>query len=100
MDVAAATRRKESFYEHIVTEIQPIAVTVELAKTWAGKKPLAVATGANRANATEILTRLNLIDLFGAVVTSSDVVAHKPAPDVFLEAANRLGVSPQKCVCI
>lgn len=98
IDITAATKRKESFYGQIVTEIQPIQKTVSLAKGWHSKKPMAVATGANRANATEILSCLSLLDLFGAVVTSSDVAAHKPAPDVFLEAAARLQVNPKNCV--
>jgi len=44
--------------------------------------------------------RLGLRGLFGAIVTGDDVVRRKPAPDVYLEAARRLGVAPERCVAI
>jgi HAD superfamily hydrolase (TIGR01509 family) len=43
------------------------------------------------------LEHLGLRQLFAAVVTSEDVQRQKPAPDIFLEAACRLGVPPQFC---
>jgi HAD superfamily hydrolase (TIGR01509 family) len=44
-----------------------------------------------------VLTHLGIRHLFQAVVTSEDVTRQKPAPDIFLEAARRLGVAPQFC---
>jgi HAD superfamily hydrolase (TIGR01509 family) len=40
---------------------------------------------------------LGIKGLFQAVVTSEDVIRQKPAPDIYLEAARRLGVAPQYC---
>ena len=40
---------------------------------------------------------LGIREMFAAVVTSEDVVKQKPAPDIFLEAARRIGVAPELC---
>jgi HAD superfamily hydrolase (TIGR01509 family) len=44
-----------------------------------------------------VLVHLGIRELFAAVVTSEDVVNQKPAPDIFLEAARRIGVDPARC---
>jgi HAD superfamily hydrolase (TIGR01509 family) len=59
---------------------------------------LAVATGSGRITADRHLARAGLIDRFAAVATRDDVVNAKPAPDVYLEAARRLGVAPERCI--
>ncbi len=59
---------------------------------------LAVATGSGRVTADRHLARAGLIDRFAAVATRDDVVNAKPAPDVYLEAARRLGVAPERCI--
>jgi HAD superfamily hydrolase (TIGR01509 family) len=59
---------------------------------------LAIATSALRATAERNLGRAGLLDRF-AVLTARDEVEHpKPAPDLYLEAARRLGVAPGACV--
>ena len=60
--------------------------------------PCAVATSAGRTTAEHHLSRAGLLDRFRAVATRDDVAHAKPAPDVYLEAARRLGVSPTRCV--
>ena len=59
---------------------------------------LAVATGSGRVTAERHLGRAGLIDRFAAVATRDDVENAKPAPDVYLEAARRLGVAPERCI--
>ena len=59
---------------------------------------LAVATGSGRMTAERHLGKAGLIDRFAAVATRDDVENAKPAPDVYLEAARRLGVAPQHCI--
>lgn len=59
---------------------------------------LAVATGSGRPTAERHLTRAGLIDRFTAVATRDDVENAKPAPDLYLEAARRLGVAPERCI--
>ena len=45
----------------------------------------------------QVLVHLGIRELFDAIVTSEDVARQKPAPDIFLEAARRIGVPPQNC---
>jgi HAD superfamily hydrolase (TIGR01509 family) len=58
---------------------------------------MAVASGGSRRVINQVLEHLGIRDLFGAVVTNEDVIHQKPAPDIFLEAARRIGVPPQFC---
>jgi HAD superfamily hydrolase (TIGR01509 family) len=60
--------------------------------------PLAIATSAGRATAERNLGRAGLLDRFAALATRDDVEHPKPAPDLYLEAARRLGVAPAHCV--
>jgi HAD superfamily hydrolase (TIGR01509 family) len=61
------------------------------------KIPLAVATSTRRATALEMLSKAGILDRFNAVVCSDDVDNGKPAPDIFLLAAEKLGVLPSDC---
>ena len=61
---------------------------------------LAVASSSNRELIDAVLRRLELADLFAVTVSSEEVARGKPAPDVYLEAARRLGVDPARCVAI
>lgn len=60
--------------------------------------PLAVATSAGRATAEHHLGHAGLLDRFTALATRDDVERAKPYPDVYLEAARRLGVASERCV--
>jgi len=70
---------------------------VEIAKANHGKIPMAVASGGTEKIIGMVLDRLNIRQLFDAVVTSEMVKRQKPAPDIFLEAAQRIGVEPKFC---
>ncbi len=62
--------------------------------------PRAVATSTRRERALQKLGKAELLPHFNAVVTGSDVRHHKPAPDIYLLAAERLGVTPSRCVVL
>jgi HAD superfamily hydrolase (TIGR01509 family) len=73
---------------------------VEAVRRIARRHPVAVASSAHREVIAAALAATGLADTF-AVVVSSDEVAHgKPAPDVYLEAAHRLGVDPSACLVV
>jgi mannitol-1-/sugar-/sorbitol-6-/2-deoxyglucose-6-phosphatase len=62
--------------------------------------PCAVASSSTRVLVDATLEHLKLRDLFAAVVTVESVARPKPAPDIFLEAAARLGAAPGDCVVL
>ncbi len=66
----------------------------------AGDYPLALASSAHPAVIRAALDRTGLAAFFGTVVSSDDVALGKPSPDVYLEAARRLGVSPDTCLVV
>jgi HAD superfamily hydrolase (TIGR01509 family) len=96
-DIAAVVREKEEAVLRRFDEIQPIAAVVELARRCRENGPIAIASGGTRAMVERTLRRIGLFDWFPVVVTAEDTVRHKPEPDVFLEAARRLGVAPARC---
>ncbi|MGE5691600.1 MAG: HAD family hydrolase [Pseudomonadota bacterium] len=71
------------------------AVT-RLAARW----PLGLATSSNREVVDVVLDALGVADRFTATVSSEEVGHGKPAPDVYLEAARRLGADPSACAAI
>ncbi len=97
LDPLLVAREKEVAYLELLAHIGPIEVVVGIARQHAGKLPMAVASGGTRRVIELVLAHLGIRELFTAVVTSDDVVRQKPAPDIFLEAARRLGVPPQFC---
>ncbi len=66
----------------------------------AARVPAAIASSAHPEVIRAALGATGLAGLFGAVVSSDDVATGKPAPDVYLEAARRLGVAPERCLVI
>jgi HAD superfamily hydrolase (TIGR01509 family) len=62
--------------------------------------PRAVATSSGRPAVDANLGRHGLIEAFHAIVTREDVPRHKPHPDPFLLAAERLGVAPHACLAL
>lgn len=62
--------------------------------------PMAVASGSSPEAIEAILTGTGLASWLTTVVSADEVAHGKPAPDVFLEAARRLGVSPADCVVL
>jgi HAD superfamily hydrolase (TIGR01509 family) len=61
---------------------------------------LGVASSSNRPLIDAVLRRLGVADEFDVTVSSEEVDRGKPSPDVYLEAARRLGVEPSSCVAV
>lgn len=66
----------------------------------ASGRRVGLATSTSRARAIARLERFGLEDAFAAVVCGDQVERSKPAPDIFLAAAERLGVTPERCAVV
>jgi HAD superfamily hydrolase (TIGR01509 family) len=97
IDPLAVAKEKEREYLRIMNECTPIHEVVEIAHANFGKIPMAVASGGLQHIIVGVLEHLCIRPLFNAVVTSEMVQNQKPAPDIFLEAARRIGVEPGSC---
>ncbi len=98
IDVNALVRDKALAFERKIGEVRPVEKVVEVARAQRGKGPMAVASGGQRRMVEKTLAQIGVLDWFPVVVTAEDTRQHKPAPDVFLEAARRLGVEPAACI--
>ena len=97
-DVDAMVAEKEAAFLAHIHAIQPLESVVAVAAAYRGRLPLAVASGGYRETITRTLDQLGVRGWFDTTVTAEDTARHKPEPDVFLEAARRLGVPPAACV--
>src|SRR5438552_11774503 len=97
LDHLAVAREKEVEYLPLIAQVEPINVVVGVARENRGKLPMAVASGGTRRIIEQVLEHLGIRSLFNSIVTSEDVVNQKPSPDIFLEAARRIGVPPKFC---
>lgn len=76
--------------------MEPFRGAVTMVREVADRVPVALATSATRRLVDAVVERHGLV--FGATVSSAEVERGKPSPDVYLEAARRLGVDPAACV--
>ncbi len=99
IDVEAVYRRKGELFLGHLAEVLPIPAGVELlARVRAAGSPTAIASGSSRPSMLPVIARLGLA--CDAVVTSEDVSRGKPNPDLFLKAAEALGVPAGRCIVV
>jgi beta-phosphoglucomutase family hydrolase len=89
---------KVEWYMTHHTTVKPIVPVVDFARSMYGKMPLAVASGSDAAIVDDSLRAIGIHDLFVTIITPADVARGKPAPDMFLLAAERMGVRPEECL--
>ncbi len=102
-EIAAIVERKETaFRESVATHTTPIAGAVDFIRYLAERGvKIAVGSSAPRENVEHILRWLGVRELFGDRVVAGDEVKNgKPAPEIFLTAAKKLGVPAEECVVI
>ena len=97
---AVALEKEQMYYDSLAAGggVKPIATVIELARSHRDQGPLAIASGSVRRLVVRTLETLGISDWFATIVAAEDTTRHKPEPDVFLEAARRIGADPAACI--
>ena len=96
-DPVETVRIKHQFFHSHASEFKPIPHVLSVVLKYDGKLPMAVASGGVRQNVDLELNSLRIKNCFKVILTADDNLKPKPAPDIFLEAAKRLGIAPEHC---
>jgi HAD superfamily hydrolase (TIGR01509 family) len=94
---AAVVEKLEQLYRR---ELPLLPGARDAVRAVSARWPLGLASSSNREIIDLVLELAGLADAFAATVSSEEVARGKPAPDVYLEAARRLGVPPDDCAAI
>jgi beta-phosphoglucomutase family hydrolase len=100
LEVKAISEEKEQRYRDLIREkARAFPGAMELLRVMKkGNYPLALATSAPSENVELVSAQLGLSAYFDVVVCGQDVKESKPSPDIYLRAAEKLGVDPGQCV--
>ena len=94
-------RRKDELYAAAARELKTKPGIPRVLSELSGAGILcALATSAGRTRAHESLEQLGIAADFSAIVTGEDARSAKPAPDIFLHAAEKLDLKPQECIVV
>ena len=96
IDAEVVRRMLAAYRDHLPL----IPGAVEAVRRLADAFPLGLASSSNRELIDAVLDVAGLAPFFRAAVSSEEVARGKPAPDVYLEAARRLGVDPARCAAV
>ena len=100
LDPVAVDELKMEIFARRIPELKALPAVAELARRLHGRYPMAVASGSAEPTVRASLEATGLIDLFPVIITPEYVKHGKPAPDMFLLAAERMGVPPGECLVL
>lgn len=96
------TEKKNALYRELLQNMTPDDVTEEVRQTLTELKcrGYLLAVGSSSKNAQFIIEQIDVASYFDAVADGNDITKSKPDPEVFLVAAKKLGIEPEKCVVV
>jgi beta-phosphoglucomutase-like phosphatase (HAD superfamily) len=97
LDPGETVKAKHQYFRAHAPEFKPIAHVLDVVHWYRGILPMAVVSGGVRENVCLELDAIHIKDCFKAILTADDDIKPKPAPDIFLEAAKRIGIAPEHC---
>jgi beta-phosphoglucomutase len=99
--IAMATK-KNDIYKELLVQMSPADLLEDVAKTLKGLKEggVKIAIGFSSKNARTILNQIGLGDTFDKISDGNNISNSKPDPEVFLKAAEMLGLDPKNCLVV
>jgi len=99
MDPEQVVIDQENYFFNNIERVKPYHPVVNFAKKCKAEgKPIAVASGGVKETVVMTMDQIGITDLFDVIVTQDDVKNSKPAPDLFLLAAKKMNIKPNKCL--
>ncbi|MBF2047004.1 MAG: HAD family phosphatase [Elainella sp. C42_A2020_010] len=89
---------RQQQFARLIHQVQAVPAVAAIAEANYGKVPMAVASNGQKSVVESTIEAIGLRSLFDTIVTLNDVAAGKPEPDLFLLAAERMGVAPSDCI--
>ena len=101
-EMEALAAEKNEIYRQLLAGMTPADLSDEVRRTLEGLRArgIRLAIGSSSRNAGLILSRIGLEDFFDAVSDGNNITHSKPDPEVFLKAAQFLGLSPRACLVV
>ncbi|MEZ5388035.1 MAG: HAD family phosphatase [Prosthecobacter sp.] len=100
VDPVGVDEAKMEIFRRRIPEVQAVRPVAEFARSLHGRFPMAVASGSEEPTVRGCLEATGIIHLFDTIITPKLVKQGKPAPDMFLLAAERMGVAPGECLVL
>lgn len=94
--------KKNGIYRELLKSMTPADVSTEVRDTLneLHKAGFKLALGSSSKNAKFILEKVNLTDIFDAISDGTNITKSKPDPEVFLKAAEYVGLNPEQCAVV
>jgi HAD superfamily hydrolase (TIGR01509 family) len=100
IDPVSVNELKMEIFRRRIPEVQPVRPVADFAKSLEGRFPMAVASGSEEPTVRGCLEATGLVHLFETIITPKLVKHGKPAPDMFLLAAEQMGIAPSECLVL
>jgi len=97
---AVRARKAEYYLALLGSSARPMKGALELLTAVRFRKKIALASSSYRDAVDGVLSALGIAHFFELIVSGLDVAQVKPAPDIFLKVAARMGVKPSECVVL
>jgi len=98
LDIEKIAEDKEAVFMQSLQSVEPIENVIDYAQKVAETCPVSVVSGGLKPIVLQTLSMLGLANLFNPVITPQDAERGKPHPDMFLLAAEKMEVAPEKCL--